>query len=309
MNNQSNVTNSRRGLTDPIGDIGNGVTKVVSIATEVPAKVSSVVEVIETEIAKLLSFELDAGTRHASVHVGGKPIQIWPPSGAMSVTDLPLSSKQQEPIKSIVKAFNEALSIDLGNLVGLLIFLAILSACAVIGLGIELHLTSGRCCGMVVWFSLILVGLTTSGTACYFFWFLYHSLNVIISVARDKNLTVETGAAIQKARYTFLASAVQGGVSFILCFLSVMHKAFGRRSKLPGKNTNYEKSSPRPLNMAEYRPHNVAAPGPPHQVGRDPRDAVTKPEAVHLEGFYQHASDNFFVKEAPKAGGRKSGQF
>ncbi|KJK73420.1 hypothetical protein H634G_11365 [Metarhizium anisopliae BRIP 53293] len=50
---QPTLTSSRRGLPNPMGDIGSGVTKVLSVATEVPAKISSIAR----------DFELDVGTR------------------------------------------------------------------------------------------------------------------------------------------------------------------------------------------------------------------------------------------------------
>ncbi|KAF5120965.1 hypothetical protein E5D57_013301 [Metarhizium anisopliae] len=126
--NYIETADSRRGLPNPMGDIGSGVTKVLSVATEVPAKISSIAR----------DFELDVGTRKVSVHLGGEPKQLWPPDvDVENIPDALLPSDVNKTIRGIIDKLKAAATFNLGSVVGLLISLAILDSAILRGTDLE----------------------------------------------------------------------------------------------------------------------------------------------------------------------------
>jgi len=234
-----------------MGDIGSGVTKVLSVATEVPAKISSIAR----------DFELDVGTRKVSVHLGGEPKQLWPPDvDVENIPDAVLPSDVNKTIRGIIDKLKAAATFNLGSVVDLLISLAVCSTCAVIGLGIMLHFPSRY------WILLFFAALILSGLACGSFWFLYHFLNRILSVGSEL-LKVDVGPAVGNALLSFQISAAQGVLSLLLCFFSIVNRRFRRPSQPHGMETKCRKSSLPSREMTEHqgREHGAeAAPSRPN---------------------------------------------
>ncbi|KHO10883.1 hypothetical protein MAA_11420 [Metarhizium robertsii ARSEF 23] len=230
----------RRDLTNPIGSIGDGVTKVVSVATQAVGAASTVIGAVETKAADLrskLKIELDVGTENVTLQVGDNSYQPLRSGGDLNLPNLP--GNLSKTIEGIKKKFEEAASVGLEVLVNIAIGLSFISTGAYLAVAAISHFHSGHPRGTFICTLALVAGFGSNGIACVVFLGLHLILGGIASLG-SKLPSVDAGDADDDASQSFHLSVVQCVVSLLLFLLSILHKCCLGCQDYPHKTESVE---------------------------------------------------------------------
>lgn len=194
---QGGLTNLRRDLTSPIGQVGDAVTKVVSVATEAAAEASGKIDDAKAKIVDLTKVELDVGTKNMVLHAGGGRYELWPPKVELdNVPDLSgLSPNAANAIKEIKEELKRVESTSLELAVYVWIVSAFLLSCAYLGLAVRSHAASGHRCEVLGPVAVFIVVFLLNMLVCISLWFVYVLLNKALNLGHVVFGDVNTGTA------------------------------------------------------------------------------------------------------------------